>query len=128
MQIFDPVRKKFVDLSPEEWVRQHYIRFLAEERNYPLSLFSVERGLKLNSTNKRTDILIYKNSKEIFLLVECKAPEVAITKKVVEQSLRYNLTHNSQYIAISNGLKHFVLDIEGRILNDVPFFDSATNL
>jgi type I site-specific restriction endonuclease len=120
LQIFDPVRKKFTDLNPEEWVRQHMIRFLIEERDYPLSLFTVEKGLKLNSTAKRTDIVVYDNLKQPLLLVECKAPEIPLDTKTVEQGLRYNLTHQAAFVVLSNGLRHLTLDQTGTPLPDIP--------
>jgi hypothetical protein len=122
LQIFDNIRKKFIDLYPEEWVRQHMIRFLTEERNYPLSLITVERGLKLNSTAKRTDIVIYNLQKQPLLLVECKAPEIVPDKRAVEQVLRYNLTHQARFMVLSNGLKHIILDKTGTLLPDIPFY------
>lgn len=123
-QIFDRVRKKFVDLSPEEWVRQHLIVFLSEEHSFPLSAFSVEKGLKLNNTFKRTDIVIYAKTGKALVLVECKEPNVELDEKVIQQSLRYNLTHNAPYVLISNGLQHFSVQItegqKGRILTRFP--------
>ncbi len=123
-QIFDRVRKKFVDLNPEEWVRQHLIVFLAEECQYPLSFFAVEKGLKLNNTLKRTDIVIFSSEGKPLILIECKEPNVVLDEKVLQQSLRYNLTHNAPYVLISNGLRHFALKVEegkkSRILERLP--------
>lgn len=110
-QVFDKVRKKFVDLTPEEWVRQHLVMLLSEELNYPLSMFSLEKGLKLNSTFKRTDIVIYSAVHKPLVLVEAKAPGITLDEKVVEQSLRYNLTHLAPYVLISNGLQHFTFAV-----------------
>lgn len=123
-QIFDKVRKKFVDLTPEEWVRQHLIILLSEEYQYPLSFFAVEKGVKLNNTSKRTDIVIFSSNGKPLVLVECKEPNVSLDEKVFQQSLRYNLTHNAPYVFISNGLQHFVLhlgeDKKGKILTRLP--------
>jgi len=82
-QIFDRVRKKFVDLSPEEWVRQHLIVFLSEEHQFPLSAFAVEKGLKLNNTNKRTDIVIYAKTGNAIVLVKCKDKKFQLDKRVL---------------------------------------------
>lgn len=122
LQVFDPVRKKFIGLNPEEWVRQHMIRFLVEERNYPLSLFTVEKGLTLNSTAKRTDIVVYDSLKQPLLLVECKAPEIPLDKTVVEQGLRYNLTHQAAFVVLSNGMRHLALNRGGIQLPDIPAY------
>lgn len=123
-QIFDRVRKKFVDLTPEEWVRQHLIVFLFEEHQFPLSAFSVEKGLKLNNTYKRTDIVIYAKTGKPLVLVECKEPNVQLDESVLQQSLRYNLIHDAPYILISNGLQHFAMQInenkKSRILTLLP--------
>jgi len=111
--IFDEIRKKFVELSPEEWVRQHLILYLIKEKKFPASLFSVEKGLKLNNTHKRTDILIYNTNKKITLLAECKAPSVQLTKTTAEQALRYNLVHKSPFLILTNGLTHLFFQLEG---------------
>jgi type I site-specific restriction endonuclease len=106
-EIFDPARKKFVALNPEEWVRQHAIRFLTEERAYPLSLMAVEVQLQVNKLKKRVDILVYgKNSKPL-LIVECKAPSVRISQETFDQAARYNLALGADYFFITNGLTHF---------------------
>lgn len=107
LMIFDTIRKKFIDLTPEEWVRQNLVSYLISQKNYPQSLFSLETGLKLNNTQKRTDVIIYSIEKKIRILAECKAPNVKITKSVAEQALRYNLVHNAEFVILTNGLVHF---------------------
>ena len=123
-QIFDRVRKKFIDLTPEEWVRQHLIVLLSEEFGYPLSVFSIEKALKLNNTIKRTDIVIYSSTHKPFILIEAKAATVVLDEKAIQQSLRYNLTHKADYVLISNGLKHFAFFVtkEGNpvVLDRIP--------
>ena len=105
--IFDVIRKKFVQLTPEEWVRQHFIHFLAAAA-YPLSLISVERGHKYNGQMaKRTDIIVYDRQLSPFLLVECKAPYITPDQKLLDQALMYNHTVKAQYVALTNGLHHF---------------------
>jgi hypothetical protein len=106
-EIFDRVRKKFVALTPEEWVRQHLIEFLVEEKKFPHSLLAVEKQLKLNSTLKRTDLLAYSSSLQPVLLAECKAPEIKLDIHVLTQALRYNLVMNVDNLIITNGNSHF---------------------
>jgi hypothetical protein len=105
--IFDTIRKKFIVLTPEEWVRQHLIRYLVEEKKYPQSLVSVEKSLKLNNTQKRTDLRIYNQKKELIVLAECKSYAISISQKTIEQALRYELSLQSQLIVLSNGLMHY---------------------
>jgi len=106
-EIFDPARKKFVALNPEEWVRQHAIRFLNEERAYPLSLMAVEVQLEVNKLRKRVDILVYGRDSKPLLIVECKAPTVKISQDTFDQAARYNLALGADYFFITNGLTHF---------------------
>ncbi len=110
--IFDEVRKKFLVLTPEEWVRQHFVQFLIQEKKYPRSLIKLEGGLKLNSLQKRSDILIFNTSGEKIVLVECKAPSVKISQAAFDQVARYNFIHRVKYLVVSNGLEHFCCDID----------------
>ncbi len=105
--IFDPIRKKFMVLQPEEWVRQHIVQFLIQKKKYPISLINVEKLLKVNGLNKRYDIVVYNSDGTIHLLVECKAPKIPITQTTFDQIARYNLSMNATYLMISNGLQHF---------------------
>lgn len=124
LMIFDEIRKKFVDLTPEEWVRQNLLSFLINQKNYPKSLFSLESGMKLNNTKKRTDLIVFNKQLEPYILAECKAPEVKITEKVVEQALRYNLVHNAQFIAITNGIQHLYFhNISGKMNQISELYD-----
>ncbi len=97
-------------LTPEEWVRQHWIEFLITSKKYPKGLFSVERGLKYNKLQKRTDILIYDRLGEPYLLIECKAPEVSITQKTMEQAAIYHQKLKTPFLILSNGIKHISLE------------------
>jgi hypothetical protein len=99
-------------LTPEEWVRQHLVQFLVQEKNYPRSLIKLEGGLKLNSLQKRSDILIYNNSGNKIVLVECKAPSVKISQDTFDQIARYNFIHRVQWLLVSNGLQHFCCEID----------------
>lgn len=125
--IFDALRRKYVLLTPEEWVRQHFLHYLLNQLRYPKSLISVERGTTYNKLQKRTDICIYNNLGQPHLLVECKAAYVPITQEVVKQVSTYNLALQAKYVAITNGLQHFCweVDFETRRytpLQEIPVF------
>ena len=105
--IFDEIRKKFVVLTPEEWVRQHTVRFLLTEKKYPASHINVERQIKLHDTTKRYDIVVYNSDGNIHLIVECKAPSISINQQVFDQIARYNLVLNASYLMVTNGLEHY---------------------
>lgn len=112
-QIFiqDVIRKKYLLLTPEEWVRQHIIQYLISEKKYPQSLFSVESGIKINTLQKRYDALVYSRTGEPLVLIECKAPEVRINQKVFEQIASYNNKTTAPFMLITNGLTHYFLKI-----------------
>lgn len=103
--IFDIIRKKFLVLTPEEWVRQHFIHFLINHHQYPKSLINCEQGLTYNGRSKRSDILVYDKNTKPFLLIECKAPEIKLNQNVVSQISIYNAKINAPYLLITNGLK-----------------------
>lgn len=94
-------------LQPEEWVRQHCIHYLINEKKYPKSLINVEKELKINGLKKRYDILVYHPNGEVFLVIECKAPHIKIDQKVFDQIARYNLALKSTYLMVTNGLNHY---------------------
>ena len=110
--IFDVIRKKFVVLQPEEWVRQNCIQFLINEKNFPVNLINVEKVVRINGLNKRYDIIAYNSDGSIFLIVECKAPEVKISQSAFDQIARYNLTLKASYLMVTNGLNHYFCTIE----------------
>ena len=125
--IFDVIRKKFVSLTAEEWVRQHVIQFLLTEKKYPSSHISVEKQLTLHKTVKRYDIVIYNSDGSIHLIVECKSSSVLITQETFDQIARYNLSLNASFLMITNGLDHYYcqMDYEAEkynFLNDIPFY------
>jgi len=105
--IFDPIRKKFVVLTPEEWVRQHVLQFLMNEKGYSSQLINVEKQLQLNQTTKRYDIVVFKPDGSVSLIVECKSPKVAITQETFDQIARYNLVTKAAYLMVTNGLTHY---------------------
>ncbi len=104
MYIFDEIRRKWLVLTPEEWVRQHVLNYLVKEKKIPPALISVEKELILNGISKRYDIVVYKRDLAPWLIVECKAPYIALNREVVEQALRYNLVLKAPYLMISNGV------------------------
>ncbi|MFJ1429585.1 type I restriction enzyme HsdR N-terminal domain-containing protein [Capnocytophaga canimorsus] len=110
--IFDEIRKKFVVLQPEEWVRQHVVQFLIQEKGFPKSLINVEKELVINGLKKRYDIVVYKNTGEILLVVECKAPDILINQKVFDQVFRYNLSLQASVLMVTNGLEHYYAMID----------------
>ena len=105
--IFDIIRKKFIILTPEEWVRQHVVHFLIVEKKYPKSHINVEKQLTVNNLTKRYDIVVFNTDGSLFLLVECKAPEIKITQATFDQIARYNMTLKANYLMVTNGLNHY---------------------
>lgn len=108
--IFDSLRKKNLILTPEEWVRQHWINFLINHHRYPRGLFSLERGLKYNQLSKRTDLIVYARDGAPYLLVECKAPGVKIDEKTLRQAMIYNKQLDCQNLVLSNGFTHIYME------------------
>lgn len=107
LAIFDVVRKKFILLTPEEWVRQHVVHYLIYSKNYPTSLINVEKVIRINDLIKRYDVVVFKPNGEIQLLVECKAPQIKITQETFNQIARYNLELQADLLYITNGLVHY---------------------
>ncbi len=125
--IFDVVRKKFIVLTPEEWVRQHVVHFLISEKNYPLSLINVEKQIKLNKTTKRYDIVVFNSDGTIHLIVECKAPKIVIAQDTFDQIARYNFVLNASNLMVTNGLSHYYcrMDFDNEryiFLEDLPAY------
>ncbi len=110
--IFDFIRKKFVLLTPEEWVRQNFLRYLVDEKKYPASLIAVEKEFKLNKLSKRSDAVVYNKAGKPFLIIEFKAPEVKINQKVFDQIARYNMKFKVGYLIVSNGMEHYCCKID----------------
>jgi hypothetical protein len=125
--IFDKLRKKYMVLTPEEWVRQHFVQFLIDEKKYPISLIALEKQLTINNRKKRTDILVFNASGKHEIIVECKAPSIKITQDTFDQIARYNLKLKANYLIVTNGLEHFYckMDFEKEtyiFLKEVPDF------
>ncbi len=127
--IFDEIRKKFILLTPEEWVRQHTLHYLVQDNKYPKSYINVEKLIKINTLNKRYDIVVFQPNGSVFLLIECKAPEVAITQKTFDQIARYNLELKAKYLMVTNGLNHYFcqMDFENKkyiFLSELPQYEN----
>ena len=110
--IFDAFRHRWVRLNPEEWVRQHFVRYLVEEKHYPASLISVERSLRFNKLEFRADAVIFSTAGKPLLVVECKAPEVAVSQKVFDQIIRYNFEFQVDFLIVTNGMFHYCCKID----------------
>lgn len=120
--VFCLVRKKWVVLTPEEWVRQHFLNLIIHHLGYPKGMMRLEHSMNYFKNVKRSDITVLDREGGIHMLVECKAPTVAIDQKVLNQVSEYNKVLNSKYIAISNGLKHFIWEKKGSSLNQISSF------
>jgi len=104
--VFDIIRKRYVVLTPEEWVRQHLIWYLIHDKKYPSSLIAVEKGLIVNGLKKRFDLLVFDNTGKPKLLVECKSPEVQLSQLVFDQIAAYNIRFKVKNLLVTNGLRH----------------------
>ncbi len=112
MAIFDELRKKFIILTPEEWVRQHTIQFLIHQKKYPQQLLNAEKQLKVNGLTRRYDIVAYNPDGSINLIVECKAPSIKITQDTFDQIARYNLSLKAEQLMVTNGLNHYFCQLD----------------
>jgi hypothetical protein len=112
LMLFDEIRKRQVVITPEEWVRQHFVQYLINQKNYPKTLIKLEGGLKLHGMPRRTDIVVFNPQGEKILMVECKAPSVVINQKVFDQVARYNITHKIALLAVTNGLQHYYCSVD----------------
>lgn len=111
-EVFDPQRRKYVTLTPEEWVRQHFVHYLISEKKYPASLIANEAGIKLNSLTRRCDTVVYNTRLEPVMIVEYKEPRVKITRAVFEQVVQYNSVLKVRFIVVTNGLLHYCCQMD----------------
>ncbi|ASU35497.1 type I restriction enzyme HsdR N-terminal domain-containing protein [Mucilaginibacter xinganensis] len=128
LTLFDIIRKREIVITPEEWVRQHFVQYLINQKKYPKSLIKLEGGHKLHGMAKRTDVVVYNSAGEKILLVECKAPSVTIDQKTFDQVARYNMVHKVNLLAVSNGLQHYFCRIDFntrnyQFINELPFYN-----
>ena len=126
-EIFDPLRRKYLTLTPEEWVRQHFVHFLIDDKNYPASRIVNEGAIKLNSMTRRCDTVVYNHRLEPVVIAEYKEPGVTITQQVFDQVARYNSVLRVPYIMISNGISHYCYRIDYKtmsytFLTDIPMY------
>ncbi|WP_291859720.1 type I restriction enzyme HsdR N-terminal domain-containing protein [Marinilabilia sp.] len=126
--IFDEVRGKFVALTPEEWVRQNFLRFMADQLNYPKALTGVEKMLKVHGLSQRCDILLYNRRGSPAMVVECKAPGVSVDSKTMAQAARYNTTLKVPFLVLTNGQKHYCIQTDTETgdfeaLSEFPAFE-----
>ena len=124
--IFDEVRRLWVTLTPEEWVRQNFLQYLIQVKNYPLSLISVEKIIKVGELKKRYDIVVY-NHNQPWMIIECKESNTAINTAVIEQVIRYNIALSISYFVVTNGNESFAYEISGNSfteLTELPVFNS----
>lgn len=129
-QIFDRIRKKWVALTPEEWVRQHLIWYLIEHKDCPESLIQVEYGFQTQNKSLRVDVAVFSNSLEPLLLCECKAPSAKLSTKSLSQLALYNITYQSAVILLTNGIDHYCMffDHEWKFLNEIPDYRKLKEL
>lgn len=130
VSIFDVIRKKFIILQPEEWVRQHCVHYLINEKKYPKSLINVEKELNINGLKKRYDIVIFNPDGSILLIVECKSYDITINQDTFDQIARYNLALNAEFLMVTNGINHYYcqMDTEAeryQFLRDIPQYKKA---
>ena len=128
VSIFDTIRKKFIILQPEEWVRQHCVMYLMTKKQYPHSLINVEKELKINGLKKRYDIVIFNPDGSIHLVVECKAPKIKINQSTFDQVARYNLALNANFLMVTNGINHYYCEMDFKnerylFLEDIPSYN-----
>lgn len=132
LYIWDIIRRKYVALNPEEWVRQHFINYLIIEKEYPASLIANEIQINLNNQKKRCDSVVYNTSLSPIVIIEYKSPDVKITQNVFDQIVRYNMVLKVKYLIVSNGLEHYCCKLnydtlDFTYLKDIPSYQSLSN-
>jgi hypothetical protein len=128
ISIFDEIRKKFIILTPEEWVRQNVVQYLLQEKKYPKSYINVEKVIKINGLVKRYDVVVFQPNGKLFLLVECKSTDIAINQTTFDQIARYNMVLESEYLMVTNGLNHYFCQMDYQnekynFLKELPAFN-----
>lgn len=128
ISIFDEIRRKFIILTPEEWVRQNVVQYLLQEKKYPKSYINVEKVIKLNGLIKRYDVVVFQPNGKLFLLVECKSADIIINQTTFDQIARYNMALESEYLMVTNGLNHYFCQMDYQsekynFLKELPDFN-----
>lgn len=131
LEIFDVLRRKYVRLTPEEWVRQHFVNYLISEKNYPVSLMANETAIKLNSLSRRCDTVVYNNLLDPIVIIEYKEPDVSISQQVFDQVVRYNIILRVKYLIVSNGIEHYCCEMDYKnqtykYLTEIPDYKLIT--
>lgn len=129
MSVWDILRRKYVALTPEEWVRQHFVHYLVEHKGYPAAMLANEVSITLNTTTKRCDTVLYDHQVKPRMIIEYKAPTVALSQRVFDQISRYNIVMHVDYLIVSNGLQHYCcrMDYEHRtyqFLTSIPDYNT----
>lgn len=130
LSILDPLRRKFVALTPEEWVRQHFVNFLLREKGYPAALIANEVQIDLNKLKRRCDSVVYNRDLSPLMIIEYKAPDVDITQQVFDQIVRYNIVLKVKYLIVSNGLNHYccIMNYDKQSFNYLSDIPNYTDL
>lgn len=130
IKIFDSIRKKFVSLTPEEYVRQHFTNWLINYLHYPMGLIANEVKISLNSTIKRCDTVVYSNTGDPMMIIEYKAPHISINQNVFDQIVRYNMVLKTKYLVVSNGMQHYccIIDYENNSYQFIPHIPTYEEL
>lgn len=126
--VYDVLRRKFVALTPEEWVRQHFVHYIINEKKFPASLMANEVAITLNGTSRRCDTIVYDRKGSPVMIIEYKAPEININQAVFDQIVRYNMVLKVKYLVVSNGINHYICMIDYnkkgyRFLRDIPMYE-----
>lgn len=126
--IFDIIRKRYIALTPEEWVRQHFVSYLISYKGYPLGLIGNEISLRLNGQNRRCDTVIYDIYGSPLMIIEYKAPHITLNQEVFDQVIRYNIALKVKYLVVSNGINHYccVMDYDDmcpHFLKEIPDYN-----
>ena len=130
IKIFDSIRKKFVSLTPEEYVRQHFTNWLINYLHYPIGLIANEVKISLNSTIKRCDTIVYSNTGDPMMIIEYKAPHISINQNVFDQIVRYNMVLKTKYLVVSNGMQHYccIIDYDNNSYQFIPHIPTYEEL
>lgn len=129
--VFDTLRRRHIRLTPEEWVRQHFVHFLINHKGYPQEMLANEVSLSLNSTTKRCDTVLYDTEAHPRMIIEYKAPHIALSQRVFDQISRYNIVLRVPYLIVSNGLEHYCCQVDYeaqtyQFLRDIPSFNQLS--
>lgn len=131
LEIFDPLRRKYLVLTPEEWVRQHFINYLITEKGYPATLMANEKLIKLNSLSRRCDTVVYNREMNPVAICEYKNPDIEVTQEVFDQIIRYNIVLRVNYLIVSNGINHYCCKVNNEdlsyiFLEEIPHYKDLT--